>query len=289
MISVADRIGNPTADPDPIATSRARLIYDQDQPLIRIENLEKKFATRSGDPVAALVGVNLEIGPHEFVSVVGPSGCGKTTLLRILGGLESRTSGAALVGGQPVQGPRDDIAIVFQQATLLPWYTVIENVLLPVRLKGGWSPESQARAESLLELVGLADFGKKYPFELSGGMQQRVSICRALMRNPKILLMDEPFGALDAMTRELLNLELLRIWSEERKTVLFITHSIPEAVFLGDRVVVMSARPGRIANVFKIDLPRPRTMKTLGSPEFGALCDRVRSTFGSHAALSASL
>jgi len=194
-----------------------------------------------------------------------------------------------LVGGQAVQGPREDIAVVFQQATLLPWYSVIENVMLPARLKGDSSPESRVRAENLLELVGLADFGGKYPFELSGGMQQRVSICRALMRNPKILLMDEPFGALDAMTRELLNLELLRIWNDERKTVLFITHSIPEAVFLGDRVVVMSPRPGRIANVYKVDLPRPRTMKTLGSPEFGALCDRIRSTFGVHSAPSASL
>jgi NitT/TauT family transport system ATP-binding protein len=258
-------------------------------PLIRISALEKRYQTRSGETVNALTGVNLDIGHQEFVSIVGPSGCGKTTLLRILAGLEQRTSGSVAVGEKPVLGPRDDISVVFQQATLLPWYTVLENILMPARLKGDKSPEVLARTESLLNLVGLADFGKKYPFELSGGMQQRVSICRALIRNPKILLMDEPFGALDAMTRELLNIELLRIWSEERKTVLFITHSIPEAVFLADRVVVMSPRPGRISGVLNVDIPRPRTLKTLGTPDFGALCDQVRTLFGIQGGSSATL
>lgn len=259
------------------------------QPLIQIANLEKRFATRSGEPITALTGVNLDIGEREFVSVVGPSGCGKTTLLRILAGLEARSSGTVSIGGRPITGPRDDVAVVFQQATLLPWYTVLDNVVLPAKLKGDRSPESIDRAQRLLALVGLDDFGRKYPFELSGGMQQRVSICRALMRNPKTLLMDEPFGALDAMTRESMNLELMRIWNDERKTVLFITHSIPEAVFLGDRVVVMTPRPGKIAKVLNVNLSRPRTMKTLSSPEFGEICDQVRTIFGANFAANGLL
>ena len=248
--------------------------------LIEISGLEKRFQTRANEPVVALTRVELTIDAGEFLTIVGPSGCGKTTLLRILAGLEGPSGGRLSIAGQPVRAPREDVAVVFQQATLLPWNTVLNNVLLPAKLKGDHSAESRERAAALLELVGLADFARKYPFELSGGMQQRVSICRALLRDPKILLMDEPFGALDAMTRETMNLELLRIWAEQRKTVVFITHSIPEAVFLGDRVVVMSARPGRVAKLLDIDIGRPRTMKTMASPRFGALCDEIRSILG---------
>ncbi len=213
-------------------------------PLIRIAGLEKRFSTRSGETVMALSDINLDIQENEFISVVGPSGCGKTTLLRILAGLEEGSAGVVRSGGELINGPRADAGVVFQQALLLPWNTVLANILLPAHLKNDRSAATVKRAEQLLAFMGLKDFAQKYPFELSGGMQQRVSICRALMRDPKILLMDEPFGALDAMTRESMNMELMRVWSEERKTVIFITHSIPEAVLLGDRVVVMSPPSG---------------------------------------------
>jgi NitT/TauT family transport system ATP-binding protein len=252
-------------------------------PMIEIGGLDKRFASRSGEAVIALSGVDLTVADGEFVSVVGPSGCGKTTLLRILAGLEAPTGGKLSIAARPVNGPRDDVSVVFQAATLLPWYNVLENVLLPARLKGDVSAATEARAQDLLKLVDLADFGRKYPFELSGGMQQRVAICRALIRNPKILLMDEPFGALDAMTREIMNVELMRWCAQEKKTVVFITHSIPEAVLLGDRVVVMSPRPGRISCIIDVDFARPRDLKTLALPGFGALCDEVRTTFGAEA------
>ena len=249
--------------------------------MIQIAALDKRFVSRSGEAVVALSGVDLSAAEGEFVSVVGPSGCGKTTLLRILAGLEAPTSGKVTIAGRPIHGPRDDVSVVFQAATLLPWYNVLENVLLPAKLKGDCSEATVARAHDLLKLVDLSDFDQKYPFELSGGMQQRVAICRALIRNPKILLMDEPFGALDAMTRETMNVELMRWCSREKKTVLFITHSIPEAVLLGDRVVVMSPRPGRISSILDVDFRRPRDLKTLALPQFGALCDQVRTVFGS--------
>ena len=252
--------------------------------MITVRGAGKIYRTRSDEMVHALKDVDLEISQGEFVSVVGPSGCGKTTLLRILAGLEGATSGEIVVGGNKVRGPNDDVSVVFQQATLLPWYTVLQNVLLPAHLKGDRSPASEERARGLLDLVGLTDFERKYPFELSGGMQQRVAICRALVRNPKILLMDEPFGALDAMTRETMNVELMRWCSQEGKTVLFITHSIPEAVLLGDRVVVMSPRPGRISEILNVDIPRPRDLRTLGTPAFAELSDRVRQHFGAVAA-----
>jgi NitT/TauT family transport system ATP-binding protein len=257
--------------------------------LIRIAGLSKRFASRSGDVVTALSDVNLDIGDNEFISVVGPSGCGKTTLLRILAGLETASSGTVHSGGNLVTTPRADAGVVFQQAVLLPWNTVLDNVMLPAQLKGDSSAATVARAESLLAFMGLKDFARKYPFELSGGMQQRVSICRALMRDPKVLLMDEPFGALDAMTRESMNMELMRVWSEERKTVIFITHSIPEAVLLGDRVVVMSPRPGRISEVVDVDIARPRSLKTMGTPRFGELCDHIRTIFGAAAPMVSSL
>jgi NitT/TauT family transport system ATP-binding protein len=269
--SVADQL---------IKTPPARAGSALDRPLIELRALEKRFRTRSGEIVDALTQVNLDIHQNEFISVVGPSGCGKTTLLRILAGLEQASAGAALIAGDSVSAPRPDVAVVFQQATLLPWNNVLDNVLLPVQLRGDHSEAAKARALTLLSFMGLAEFVQKYPFELSGGMQQRVSICRALMRDPKILLMDEPFGALDAMTRERLNMELMRLWSDERKTVIFITHSIPEAVLLGDRVVVMSPRPGRISAILPVDIPRPRSLKTMAMPRFGEICDEIRTLFG---------
>ncbi|SDS80318.1 ABC transporter ATP-binding protein [Bradyrhizobium canariense] len=256
---------------------------------ITIENVEKKFSTHSGDVVTALAKVNLDIRENEFVSVVGPSGCGKTTLLRILAGLSSVTSGVVKFDGDSLRGPRSDVGIVFQQALLLPWNTVLDNVLLSPHLKNDRSEATRHRAEGLLAFMGLADFAKKYPFELSGGMQQRVAICRALMREPKVLLMDEPFGALDAMTRESLNVELMRVCSEEKKTVLFITHSIPEAVLLGDRVVVMSPRPGRISEIIDVDIARPRRLKTMANRRFGEICDQIRTIFGSDAPMVTAL
>lgn len=257
--------------------------------MIRIANLEKRFITRSGETVNALTNVNLDIREGEFISVVGPSGCGKTTLLRILAGLEQASAGVAECGGTQIIDPRPDVGVVFQQATLLPWNTVLENVLLPVRLRNDKSEAVITRARGLLSFMGLQDFAEKYPFELSGGMQQRASICRALMREPRILLMDEPFGALDAMTRESMNMELMRVWSEEKKTVVFITHSIPEAVLLGDRVVVMSPRPGRISEVIDVDVGRPRSLQTMGTPRFGEICHHIRTIFGAQSMTATSL
>ena len=258
-------------------------------PLIELRDAGKRFATRSGETVTALQDVRLSVSDGEFVSIVGPSGCGKTTLLRILAGLETPTSGEALIDGRAILAPRSDVAVVFQQATLLPWYCVEDNVLLPVRLHGTPTRDDIDRAHDLLSLAGLDGFAKTYPFELSGGMQQRVSMCRALIRNPKILLMDEPFGALDAMTRETMNLELMRLWAQTRKTVVFITHSIPEAVLLGDRVVVMSPRPGRITRVFDVEIARPRSLKTLAGAGFATLCGDIRSMFGATEGAGADL
>ena len=257
--------------------------------VIRIADLQKRYMTRSGEPVHALSDINLDIRENEFVSIVGPSGCGKTTLLRILAGLERASSGIIQCDGVQIAGPRLDVGIVFQQATLLPWNTVLNNVLLPAQLKGDRSPAAEKRAKDLLAFMGLQDFASKYPFELSGGMQQRVAICRALMREPRILLMDEPFGALDAMTRESMNLELMRVCAEQRITVVFITHSIPEAVLLGDRVVVMSPRPGRISEIIEVDDPRPRSLHTMATPKFGERCDHIRTLFGAQSVTATSL
>lgn len=273
----------------PSLTTAEKAEQHQSRTLIRIENVEKQFASRSGEGVTALARVNLEIKENEFVSVVGPSGCGKTTLLRILAGLSSVSSGSVAFDGELLRGPRSDVGVVFQQALLLPWNTVMDNVLLSPHLKKDHSEATRRKAEGLLAFMGLADFSKKYPFELSGGMQQRVAICRALMREPKVLLMDEPFGALDAMTREALNVELMRVCSETRKTVLFITHSIPEAVLLGDRVVVMSPRPGRISEVIDVDIARPRSLQTMATKRFGEICNHIRTIFGSEAPMVSSL
>jgi NitT/TauT family transport system ATP-binding protein len=252
-------------------------------PLISIANLEKTYTTRGRALVKALAGISLEIHPGEFVTVVGQSGCGKTTLLKILAGLLPRTTGTVTLRGQPVDGPRRDIGIVFQDPVLLPWRTVFDNVMLPVQVLGLERIAYRRRALDLLALVGLAGFEDKYPHELSGGMRQRVAIARALVYDPSLLLMDEPFGALDAMTREYMNLELLRIWREAGKTIVFVTHSIPEAVFLADRVVVMSARPGRLVEIVPVQLGRPRDLDLMASDEFGVYTRKIRHLFDAKA------
>lgn len=243
---------------------------------ISVKNLEKEYMTSSGEIIHALSDINLEISEREFVSVVGPSGCGKSTLLKILSGLLSKTSGEVTLNNTVVEGPRSDVGIVFQDPVLLLWRTVLQNTLLPSEILGLDSNITIPRAKELIELVGLDGFEDKYPHELSGGMKQRNAIIRALIHDPSLLLMDEPFGALDAMTREQMNLELQRIWLESKKTVFFITHSIPEAVFLSDRVVVMTARPGKIAEIIPVDIERPRDLKTMGDPKFVALSQKIR-------------
>ena len=245
-------------------------------PIIEIARLDKTFVTVRNDRIRALDDISLRVREHEFVTVVGPSGCGKTTLLKILAGLVPPSAGAVRVAGSPVAAPRRDIGIVFQNPVLLPWRTVLDNVLLPAEVQDIPLGLAQARAGELLKMVGLAEFADKYPMELSGGMQQRAAISRALVSDPKLLLMDEPFGALDAMTREQMNLELQRIWRESGKTVLLITHSIPEAVFLGDRVVVMTPRPGRIARIIDVPIPRPRPIDAMGDPLFARLTGDIR-------------
>ena len=243
---------------------------------ISVKNLEKEYITSTGEIVHALSNINLDISEGEFVSVVGPSGCGKSTLLKILSGLLAKTSGLVTLNNTAIEGPRNDVGIVFQDPVLLLWRTVLQNTLLPSEILNLDSKVTTKRAKELINLVGLDGFEDKFPHELSGGMKQRNSIIRALIHDPSLLLMDEPFGALDAMTREQMNLELQRIWLESKKTVFFITHSIQEAVFLGDRIVVMTARPGKIAEIIPVDIPRPRDLKTMGDPEFVSLTQRIR-------------
>ena len=224
----------------------------------------------------ALERVNLKIAEGEFVCVVGPSGCGKSTLLRMLAGLDECDGGRLTLDGRDVEGPSGKVGVVFQAANLLPWLTVRENVRLPLRVGGRQEP-NDTRIDDLLAMAGLADFGGRYPYELSGGMQQRAGICRALARNPQILLMDEPFGALDALTRERMNIELQRIWQTHRKTIMLITHSISEAIFLADRVIVMSARPGRVLADLEVPIPRPRSFDTIVShASYAQLASQVR-------------
>jgi NitT/TauT family transport system ATP-binding protein len=250
-----------------------------DGPLIDVRDVAKTFRARSGEDVEALSPVALAVAPGEFVAIVGPSGCGKSTLLRIVAGLVPPTAGQVRIAGRPVDGPRRDIGLCFQDAVLLPWRTVTRNVLVPAEVIGLDPARAGRRAGELLELVGLGGFADKYPKELSGGMRQRVAIARALMHDPAILLMDEPFGALDAMTRESMNLELLRIWQAHRKTVILVTHSIDEAAFLADRVVVMSARPGTIREVLDVKVARPRTPRTRFEPAYLEVVAGVRAHF----------
>jgi NitT/TauT family transport system ATP-binding protein len=232
---------------------------------------------QGSNAVVALQDIDFSVADGAFMSVVGPSGCGKSTLLRILAGLMPATSGTAALRGSAITGPRKDIGVVFQTPVLFPWRTILGNVMLPADVQRLDRKKMTDRAHQLLELVGLKGFEHRYPRELSGGMQQRVGIVRALIHDPALLLMDEPFGALDAMTRETMNVELQRIWMESRKTVLFITHSTSEAVFLADRVLVMTSRPGRIGDMLEIDLPRPRSLNVMNTPEFGAYVQRIRA------------
>ena len=245
---------------------------------IAVRSLSKSYATRDG-AVAALDRTTFAIEEGEFVSVVGPSGCGKSTLLKILAGILPASGGEARLRGTVIAGPRRDIGVVFQSPVLFPWRTVLDNVLLPIDVQRLGRERHTDVGRDLLRLVGLDGFEQRYPWELSGGMQQRVAITRALVHDPAMLLMDEPFGALDAMTREHMNLELQRIWLERKKTVLFITHSIPEAVFLGDRVLVMTPRPGRLMDDVRVDLERPRSLDVINTPEFGEYARHIRACF----------
>jgi NitT/TauT family transport system ATP-binding protein len=246
-------------------------------PVVRIAGLDKVFDTTSGG-VRALEGIDLSIGSGEFVSLIGPSGCGKSTLLRLIGDLTAATAGSIEVNGKPARRARldRDYGMVFQAPVLMEWRTVARNIELPLELMGFKKAERVRRSSELLKLVELEGFEARHPWQLSGGMQQRVAIARALAFDPKLLLMDEPFGALDEMTRERMNLELMGIWTRTRTTVVFVTHSIPEAVFLSTKVVVMSPRPGRIAKVIDIDLPQPRTVETREQERYFELVTEVR-------------
>lgn len=259
------------------------LLQREASPVVELTGVSKTFATASGERVRALDNTNLAIKPGEFITVVGASGCGKTTLLRLIAGLERCTSGTINVNGASQHGPSAQVGIVFQDPTLLPWRTVMQNVLLPIQVLKLDPRKYGSRALALLDTVGLKDFENKYPHELSGGMRQRVAIARALVHDPATLLMDEPFGALDALTRDQLNLELLDIWSATRKTVLLITHSITESVFLADRVIVMSPRPGRVVEEIAVDLPRPRHLEMINNEMFGRYVRRIRELLGAGA------
>lgn len=237
-------------------------------PLIEMENTSKVYANGRDKQVAALENISFQVAENEFVSLVGPSGCGKSTLLLILAGLETASTGTILIGGNHVNGPNNDKAIVFQEYLLFPWKTVKGNVGFGPEVRGMDQKYREAIVQRYIQLVGLSGFEDRYPHELSGGMRQRVAIARALANEPNVLLMDEPFGSLDALTRESMQMELLRIWQEARCTILFVTHSISEAVFLSDRVIMMSKRPGRIKATVSIDLPRPRVRDMLTSSEF---------------------
>jgi len=244
------------------------------RPFLSIDNLSKVYATRNGT-VRALDRVSLSAKRGEFLSILGPSGCGKSTLMMIAAGLVTASSGAVSVEGEPVARPRTDIGIVFQNPVLLEWRTALANIMLQAEARRLDRTGAEKRARDLLRVVGLAGFEDKYPHELSGGMRQRVSICRALLHNPLHLLMDEPFGALDALTRDQLGLDIQQIWNELRTTVLFITHSVAEAVFLSDRIVLMTPRPGRIDCIIDVDLPRPRTLAMRESPAFASHSRRI--------------
>jgi NitT/TauT family transport system ATP-binding protein len=246
---------------------------------IQVEGVSRTFAARDGAPTLAVDQVDLDIGTAEFVSLLGPSGCGKSTLVSLIAGLIQPSGGLVRIEGRPVTEPFTNIGIVFQNDLLLDWRTALGNVLVQFEMRGQDAKPHAERARELLASVGLGAFETKYPWELSGGMRQRVSICRALIHDPPLLLMDEPFGALDALTREQLQLDLQRIWQNSRKTVVFVTHSIAEAVFLSDRVVVMTPRPGKIREVLRIDLPRPRGLEARDSDVFAANVRHIQHLF----------
>ena len=245
------------------------------RPVIEALRVSKTYSPDRA-PITALAEVSFGVGEGQFVTLVGPSGCGKSTLLLILAGLVSGSAGEVRVDGVPVRGPvPEKISMVFQDATLLPWKTALANVEFPLELRHVPRLTRRERALALLELVGLPDFANRYPHELSGGMKQRVAIARGLVQDPKIILMDEPFGALDEQTRTKMGQELLRIWEKTRKTIFFITHSLTEAIYLSDQVLVMSPRPGRILDVMPVDLPRPRNFEMIGSEAFGRARNRI--------------
>jgi NitT/TauT family transport system ATP-binding protein len=255
-----------------------------DQPYIRLHNVGKAYQTKSG-PVEACADVNIDIRQSEFVAIVGPSGCGKTTILKMVAGLTPYTSGTITIGGKRVDRPQTDVGIVFQDSIMLDWRDVLSNVMLQIDIRHMDHAKYEPIARDLLKATGLDGFEKKKPYELSGGMRQRVSICRALVHDPVMLLMDEPFGALDALTREQIAMDIQKLWMETRKTALHITHSIPEAVLLADRVVVMGPRPGRIVEIIDIDLPRPRRLDKLPA-EFNVYAGRIRDIFKSKGVLA---
>jgi NitT/TauT family transport system ATP-binding protein len=247
-------------------------------PILQAVHLHKKYTTTHQGVLPAIEDVSFEVEPGEFLCIVGPSGCGKTTLLRLLSGLIVPDQGEIYFKGRSLYEPRPDIGLVFQKANLMPWRTVFDNVLLPLQVQHYPSKEATQRVERALAMVGLSEFAKTYPRELSGGMQQRVSIARALVHEPEILLLDEPFGALDALTREYLNQELMRLWEASRKTIVMVTHNIREAVFLADRVLALSQRPGRIVASIPVPFLRPRPLSLFYDSEFSALAYQVRQT-----------
>lgn len=244
-------------------------------PLIEVDGVSKTFPVDRGTPVEAIRDIGFAVDDGEFVAIVGRSGCGKSTLLRIIAGLISPNTGRVAIGGRPVSGPSREAGLVFQRPALLPWRNILENVLLPVEIVGQVESSDWQRARDLIALVGLEGFEDRAPRELSGGMQQRAAICRALMLQPSVLLMDEPFGALDALTREELALEVQRMWSEQGTTILFVTHSISEAVLLADRVIVMTPRPGQVAKAIDIKAPRPRSFTDQSSEQLTKYSERI--------------
>jgi len=247
------------------------------EPFIRLRGVGKTYDTKDG-AVEACAGIDLDVRQSEFVAIVGPSGCGKTTILKMVAGLVPHSAGSITVGGKAVDRPLTDVGIVFQESILLDWRDVLSNVMLQIDIRGMDAAAGEPVARQLLQATGLAGFEHKKPYELSGGMRQRVSICRALVHDPPLLLMDEPFGALDALTREQISMDIQRIWMDKRKTAIHITHSIPEAVLLADRVVVMGPRPGRIVEIIEIDLPRPRRLDKLPA-RFNDYAGRIREIF----------
>ncbi len=247
--------------------------------VFEVENLYKVFQTEK-DSVMALRDINLDVRPGEFLSFVGPSGCGKSTLLNIIAGLLPPSHGQVRFRGRSVDGPTRDVGMMFQTSVLFPWRTILQNVLMPVEIFGWDKKEHTPRALELLEAVGLGSFTGSYPSQLSGGMQQRASLARVLLYDPEVLLLDEPFGALDEFTRENMNLELLKIWTRTGKTVIFVTHNINEAVFLSDRVVVMTPRPGEVARVLDVDLPRPRLLEVMKDRRFADQVFEIRELLG---------
>ncbi|MFQ5408865.1 MAG: ABC transporter ATP-binding protein [Anaerolineales bacterium] len=249
------------------------------RPVLAARGLGHTYATGNGG-LQALHDVTLSVSPHEIVGIVGPSGCGKTTLLKLLAGLLSPTAGYVLLNETELSGPRRRIGVVFQKANLMPWRTVIENVSLPLELDSTTREAARARAREILKLVGLSEFSDAYPKDLSGGMEQRVAIGRALVHNPDVLLLDEPFGALDALTREQMGAALLDIWRVRRTTIVLVTHSIPEAIFLSDRVLVLTPRPGTVREQVTVDLPRPRDLTMTYTPEFSNYAQQLRAAIG---------